>query len=307
LTTTSCADPAGTVGFFLCRAGQHLRAAAIESPRHEARLLLSHALACRQEDLLRDPRAAVPPAAAQAFADLLRRRLDHEPVAHLLGFAEFWSLRFAVSPATLIPRADSEALVEAALEAFPDRAAPLRILDLGTGTGCLLLAVLGEYPAATGLGLDRIAGAAALARDNARALGLADRTRFAVADWATPLAGRFDLVLSNPPYIESTAIPGLMPDVARHEPASALDGGDDGLEAYRALAAALPALLAPGGRAILELGQGQRPAVEALARAAGLAPLGCRADLGGIDRALILGGGPNPLPKKQFGSEAPRD
>ena len=307
MTTSTCAEPAGTIGFFLCRAGQHLRAAAIESPRQEARILLAHALACRQEDLLRDPRAAVPPAAAQAFADLLRRRLDHAPVAYLLGHAEFWSLRLAVSPATLIPRADSEALVEAALEAFPDCAAPLRILDLGTGTGCLLLAVLSEYPAATGLGVDRIAGAAALARDNARSLGLADRARFLAADWAAPLAGRFDLVLSNPPYIESGSIPGLMPDVARHEPASALDGGGDGLEAYRALAAALPALLAPGGRAILELGQGQRAAVEALARAAGLTPLGCRADLGGIDRALVLGGSRIPAPKKQFGSGAPRD
>ena len=289
MTTPICADPAGTVGFFLCRAGQHLRAAAIESPRHEARLLLAQALACRQEDLLRDPRAAVPPAAAQHFAELLRRRLDYAPVAHLLGEAEFWSLRFAVSPATLIPRADSEALIEAAIEAFPDAGAVLRILDLGTGTGCLLLAALGEFPAAQGLGLDRIPAAAALARANARRLGLDGRAAFAAADWAAPLAGaRFDLILANPPYIETAAIPGLMPDVARHEPASALEGGTDGLGAYRAIAAALPGLLAPGGRAILELGQGQRPAVEALARIAGLTPLGCRADLGGTDRALIL-------------------
>ncbi|WP_408903724.1 peptide chain release factor N(5)-glutamine methyltransferase [Paeniroseomonas aquatica] len=272
-----------------------MRAAAIESPRQEARILLAHALACRQEDLLRDPRAAVPPDAARDFAALLRRRLGHEPVAHLLGEAEFWSLRLAVSPATLIPRADSEALIEAAIEAFPEPGAVRRILDLGTGTGCLLLAALREFPAATGLGLDRIPAAAALARENARRLGLAGRCAFAAADWAAPLAGaRFDLVLANPPYIESAAIPGLMPEVARHEPASALDGGADGLGAYRLIAAALPGLLAPGGRAILELGQGQRPVVEALARAAGLAPLGCRADLGGIDRALLLGAAAAP-------------
>ena len=284
----ACADPAGTVGFFLCRAGQHLRAAAFETPRLEARLLLAHAMACRQEDLLRDPRAAVPPGAAGRFADLLRRRLDHAPVAHLLGIQEFWSLPFAVSAATLIPRADSETLIEAAIEAFPDRAAVRRILDLGTGTGCLLLAALTEFPAATGLGLDRVPAAAALARDNAVRLGLAGRARFAVADWAAPLSGRFDLVLSNPPYIESATIPGLMPEVARHEPASALDGGADGLDAYRAICAALPALLAPGGRAVLELGQGQQPAVAAIASQFGLCAQGCRADLGGVARALVM-------------------
>jgi release factor glutamine methyltransferase len=292
---TTCADSAGSVGFFLCRAGQHLRAAAIEAPRLEARLLLAHAMECRQEDLLRDPRAAVLPAAATRFDDLLRRRLDHAPVAHLLGAQEFWSLPFAVSPATLIPRADSETLIEAALEAFDQhpqgRAAVHRVLDLGTGTGCLLLAALSEFPAATGLGLDRVPAAAALARDNAARLGLAGRAAFAVADWAAPIAGRYDLILSNPPYIESAIIPGLMPEVARHEPASALDGGADGLDAYRAIVAALPRLLAPGGRAVLELGQGQQAAVEAIAAAQGLRGLGCRADLGGVPRALVLGAG----------------
>jgi release factor glutamine methyltransferase len=283
------ADPAGTVGFFLCRAGQHLRAAAIETPRLEARLLLAHAMDCRQEALLRDPRAPVPPEAASRFGALLRRRLGHEPMALLLGAQEFWSLRFAVSPATLIPRADSEALIEAALEGFPDRAAVRRVLDLGTGTGCLLLAALSEFPRATGLGIDRVPAAAALARENARRLGLADRAGFLAGDWAAPIGARFDLVLCNPPYIETRSIPGLMPEVARHEPASALDGGADGLAAYRRVMAALPGLLAPGGQAVLELGQGQRAAVEALARAAGLATLGCRADLNGVERALRIG------------------
>ena len=166
------------------------------------------------------------------------------------------------------------------------------MLDLGIGTGCLLLAALSEFPAATGLGVDRVPAAAALARENAARLGLAGRAGFLVADWAAPLAAgaRFDLVLSNPPYIESGDLPGLMPEVARHEPASALDGGADGLAAYRAIARALPGLLArPGGRAVLELGQGQRGAVEAILRRAGLEPLGCRADLGGVERALIIG------------------
>ncbi|GGC59303.1 release factor glutamine methyltransferase [Siccirubricoccus deserti] len=287
--TRACADPAGTVGFFLCRAGQHLRAAAIETPRLEARLLLAHAMGCRQEALLRDPRAAVPAEAAARFGDLLRRRLAREPVALLLGTQEFWSLPFAVSPATLIPRADSESLIEAALEAFPDRAAVRRVLDLGTGTGCLLLAALSEFPGATGIGIDRVPAAAALARENARRLGLADRAAFLASDWAGSIKARFDLVLCNPPYIETYDIAGLMPEVARYEPVSALDGGADGLAAYRHVVAALPELLAPGGQAVLELGQGQRAAVEVLARAVGLEPRGHRADLGGVERALRIG------------------
>jgi release factor glutamine methyltransferase len=288
---SNCAEPAGTVGFLLCRGGQLLRAAAIDGPRMEARLLLSHVLDCRAEDLLRDPRARVPQDQARRFAGLVQRRVQHEPMAFLLGWQEFWSLRFAVSPATLIPRADSEALVEAALAAFTKRQAPLRVLDLGTGTGCLLLAVLSEFPHATGVGVDRSAAAVALAAENARALGLAGRAAFLVADWAAPLAGLFDLVLSNPPYIEAAAIPGLMPEVARHEPASALDGGADGLAAYRAILADVPRLLAPGGTAVLELGAGQALAVGALARQAGLVSLGTRPDLGGIDRALVLSAG----------------
>lgn len=291
----SCPDPQGTVGFFLCQGGQRLRGAAIDSPRMEARLLLAHAMGCRAEDLLRDPRAAVPAAAARAFAGMLARRLDHAPIAHLTGRRGFWSFDLAVSPVTLIPRPDTEALVEATLEACADRGAPRRVLDLGTGTGALLLAALVEFPGATGLGIDRAPAAAALARENARRLGLADRAAFLAGDWSAALApeARFDLVLSNPPYIESAAIPGLMPEVARHEPALALDGGADGLAAYRVILRALPGLLAPGGRAVLELGQGQRGAVEALARGEGLVPLSCRADLGGIDRALVVGA-PDP-------------
>ena len=281
-------EPGETVGAFLCQAGQVLRAAAIESPRLEARLLLAHALGTTQEALLREPGAAVPEAAAARFHAALAARLEATPVAHILGQQGFWTLDLAVSPATLIPRADSEALVDAALEAFPDPGAPLRVLDLGTGTGCLLLAVLAERPRAFGVGVDLVPAAAALAAANAVRNGLADRAAFLAGDWANALSGRFDLVLSNPPYIESEAIPGLMPEVSRHEPASALDGGPDGLDAYRRLVDLLPGLLNPGGAAVLELGIGQLPAVETLARAAGLAPGGCRRDLGGIERALVL-------------------
>jgi release factor glutamine methyltransferase len=283
-----CADPAGTIGFFLCQAGQRLRGAAIEAPRLEARRLLAHVLNTSEEALLRDPRAPVPADQAQQFAALLARRIAHEPFAYLTGRVGFWTLDLEVSPATLIPRADSESLVEAALEACPNKDAALHVLDLGTGTGALLLAVLSELPAASGVGVDLKPEAAALAARNAARLGLAGRARFLAGDWAAALAGRFDLVLCNPPYIESAAIPTLMPEVARHEPASALDGGADGLSAYRRIIADLPRLLAPHGVAVLELGAGQQAAVEALAKAAGLTPEACRADLGGIPRALVL-------------------
>ncbi|MDO9499204.1 peptide chain release factor N(5)-glutamine methyltransferase [Falsiroseomonas sp.] len=293
-------EPGESVGAFLCQAGQVLRAAAIESPRLEARLLLGHAMGATPEQLLRDSRAKVPPEAVARFGAALAARLAHVPMAYILGRQGFWTLDLAVSPATLIPRPDSESLVEAALEALPDAAAPLRVLDLGTGTGCLLLAVLSERPHAFGIGVDRDPAAAALAARNARENGLAGRAAFLAGDWDAALSGRFDLVLSNPPYIESAAIPGLMPEVARHEPALALDGGADGLLAYRALANALPRLLVPGGIAVLELGQGQRGMVESLALDAGLGLLGCRKDLGGVERALILA-------KKPFVGPAVRD
>jgi release factor glutamine methyltransferase len=162
------------------------------------------------------------------------------------------------------------------------------ILDLGTGTGCLLLAALVEFPAAFGVGVDLLPEAAALATRNARATGLAARCAMLCADWAAPLAGRFDVVLANPPYIESKTIAGLMPEVARHEPRSALDGGVDGLDAYRALLACLPGLLAPGGVAVLELGAGQSAPVAALAGDAGFRPPALHLDLGGIARAAVL-------------------
>jgi release factor glutamine methyltransferase len=281
-------EPGASIGAFLCQAGQLFRGAAIPNPRGEARLLLGHALGVTPEALLRDPRAAVPPEAAARFAAAVKARLGGAPMAHLLGHQGFWTLDLAVSPATLIPRADSETLVEAALEACPEADGPLRVLDLGTGTGCLLLAVLAERPRAFGVGVDLRPEAAALAAANARANGLDRRAAFLAGNWGAALSGGFELILSNPPYIESAAIAGLMPEVARHEPRLALDGGADGLDAYRAVMATLPALLVPGGATVLELGRGQRGAVEALALGAGLVPAGCRPDLGGIDRALLL-------------------
>lgn len=258
-----------------------LAASGIEAASFEARLLLAEAMALSQADLLREPERVIDPA---RFRSMLERRAAREPLAYVVGWQEFWSLRLAVSPATLIPRADSETLIEAALAARP--AGVTRILDLGTGTGCLLLAAITEYPAAFGVGVDRGAAAAALAAANARALGLADRASMVCGDWAEAVAARFDLVLSNPPYIAWAEIAGLMPEVSQFEPGAALDGGPDGLEAYRAICSALPRLLRPGGIAVLELGAGQREAVAALA--GGIGQVSWRCDLAGIERALVI-------------------
>lgn len=262
-----------------------LAAAGIDQPRREARLLLSHATGLDPASLLRDMAACHDVPGLDA---LIARRAGREPLALITGHQPFWTLDLAVGPATLIPRADSEALVEAALAAFPNRAAVRRVLDLGTGTGCLLLAGLSEFPLAWGVGVDRVPGAAALARRNAAANGLASRCGLVCGDWAAPLAGRFDLVFGNPPYIATPELAGLMPEVARFEPASALDGGPDGLDAYRAILPALPGLLAPGGAAVLELGEGQGDRVAALAVAGGLLVGGLHGDLAGIGRALTL-------------------
>ena len=271
---------ATTVDRALRHGAATLRDAGIDSPAREARLLLSHALAQPAEALLRTPSACIDPS---RFEALLVRRAAHEPMALILGRQGFWSMEFLVSPATLIPRPDSEAIVEAALALPP----PKQVLDLGTGTGCLLLSVLHERPDAFGVGVDLAPGAARLARTNAENLGLGSRAAFLCGDWAASLNGRFDLVVSNPPYIEASTIQTLMPEVWRYEPRRALDGGADGLDAYREILLALPALLATDGGAVLELGIGQGPDVAALARSVGFTTR-FHPDLAGIDRAIVL-------------------
>ena len=290
-----------SVEFALDGAARALAAAGVENPRLEARLLLAHALGIEQEALLRDRKARVD---ASGLGALLSRRLRREPLAFLLGRREFWGLTLASSPETLVPRPDSETLIAAALAARPDRPAVRSVLDLGTGTGCLLLAALTEFAAAFGVGIDIRPAAVALARRNAGMLGLQNRCAFAAGDWAGGVAGRFDLILCNPPYIRSGAIAMLAPEIAIHEPRSALDGGADGLSAYRRLIPDLARLLAPAGAAALELGEGQADAVVALGRAAGLDPVALHADLGGIVRVVVFR--PAAAPKKHLadGQEA---
>lgn len=255
-----------------------------DNPRREARLLLAHALRLTQNDLIRDPGRTIDPTGYRA---LLVRREAHEPIAHLTGQREFWSLTFQVSPATLIPRPDSETLIEAALDAFTGHKPPERILDLGTGTGCLLLALLGEFPQAFGIGIDINPAAAALAQTNARALGLRHRAAFLAGNWIDPLSGGYDLIVSNPPYIAAGDIPELMPEVAAHEPWAALDGGTDGFDAYRTIIPALERHLSPGGVAVLELGIHQSDMLLSMAAEAGLTA-SLRLDLGQIPRAIVL-------------------
>jgi release factor glutamine methyltransferase len=259
-----------------------LAAAGIEQPRREARLLLAAALGTDAGGLL-----ATDEIDESTFAPLLARRLAREPMAYITGRREFWGLTFATSPATLIPRPDSETLIEAALAAWPDRGRVKRILDLGTGTGCLLLAALHEYGQAVGVGVDKSPAAAALAAKNAASLGLGPRAAFLAGDWASALAGQFDIIFSNPPYIPAAEISGLMPEVAAYEPHAALDGGADGLDAYRAILAVLPPLLAEDGLAVLDLGAGQARSVCGMAARAGLHHQ-TRDDLGGHARALLL-------------------
>jgi release factor glutamine methyltransferase len=232
-----------------------------------------------------------PAAVAQRLRELTARRVLREPMAYILGEREFWGLPFKVSPAVLVPRPDSETLIEAALALMPDRQRPWRILDLGLGSGCLLLTLLREYPAASGVGMELSEEALAVAQANAEALGVGGRARLIAGDWRQPdwqqgLGGPFDLLVSNPPYIEAGAIERLMPEVARFEPKLALDGGPDGLVAYRTIATAAPALVAPGGRVLVEAGEGQATEISKIFASAGLAMEVRWKDLAGIDRVV---------------------
>jgi release factor glutamine methyltransferase len=272
---------------------QALRAAGIDTPQLDARVLAGHALGIGRARLVADGERPLDSREIDALDALAARRIAHEPVARIVGAREFWSLSLAVSPAVLVPRPDTETVVELALDAVTasgGRQRPLRLLDIGTGSGALLLALLTELPAATGIGTDISEAALAVARDNAARLALDARCTFVACDIAQAVDGPFDLVVSNPPYITSAEIATLAPEVRDHDPRLALDGGPDGLAAYRTIAADAGRLLAPGGMLVAELGAGQEDAITRLFTQVGLAvPAPARKDLGGIARALLAG------------------
>ena len=280
------------VGTVLAAAVGRLEAAGIEAPRLDARLLLGAACGASLEALAAEPERPLSEDERARCEALLLRRLAREPLARILGAREFWSLPFRLVPEALVPRPESETLVEAALELVEGDGQGSSVLDLGTGSGCLLLAFLSARREAEGIGVDLSAAAVRLARENAFALGLSARARFLVGDWDAALAGQFALVLANPPYVPDGEIASLMPEVARFEPHLALAGGGDGLARYRELAPALGRCLAPGGHALIELGQGQGDAVRAIMAAAGLHSVGRRLDLAGNERCLIISPAP---------------
>ena len=249
-----------------------------DTPRLDAELLMAHAMGISREAMLMGD-AGLP----ADFEALVTRRLMNEPVAYITGARDFWTLTVRVTPDVLIPRPDSETLIEAAVDRFGP-AGPRTVLDLGTGSGALLLAALSQWPAATGLGIDVSAAAVVVATDNAVSLGMADRAEFRIGEWADGIDEGYDLILCNPPYVEDGVM--LARQVVDYEPASALFAGPDGLDDYRRIAPQLPQVLRAGGIACIEIGSEQRDAVTALLTERGF-DVTCRRDLAGNDRCLV--------------------
>jgi release factor glutamine methyltransferase len=272
-----------------------LRHGGIETPELDARLLVCHAASLTHEAYIAGARDELAPATRARLDAAIERRLKHEPVARITGSREFYGRDFLLDPHALDPRPDTETLIEAALAHLERRGLrdrPLRLLDLGTGTGCILVTLLAELPRAQGIGTDKSGAALALAEANARRHGVASRASFLVADWLDAVTGKFDLVLSNPPYLASSEIAGLAADVAAYDPILALDGGPDGLDAYRRIAARAGEVLAQGGRLLVEIGATQADSVAGILRGAGLkvdAEQGIRPDLGGRPRSVVAG------------------
>lgn len=268
---------------------EKFRLAGINSADADARLLITRALGIDRAALIANGERALGVDEIKVIDALAGRRLKREPVARIFGLKEFWSLSLHISPAVLVPRPETETVVEAALDFIVRgglRMESLRVLDIGTGSGALLLALLSELPNAYGTGTDISTPALGVARVNAERHALASRCTFVTCDIAAGLPGPFDLIVSNPPYVAHDDIATLAPEVRDHDPVLALDGGSDGLNGYRAIAKDARRLLAPGGRLIVELGAGQEPAVQALFTNAGLTVSAARNDLAGIPRAL---------------------
>jgi release factor glutamine methyltransferase len=268
---------------------ERLAQAGIDTARLDARLLVAKVLGVSPDRVALAPDMAISPEQAGRLEHLAARRLAREPMSHILGRRGFWTLNLKVTADTLDPRGDTETLVEAVLKRLPDRAAPLKVVDFGTGTGAILLALLSELPNATGVAVDKSPAALEVARENSIAHGLSVRTRFLLSDWGRDLDERFDVIVSNPPYIPDQDIDGLEPEVARYEPRLALAGGADGLDCYRQLVPHMARLLNPDGIAAVEVGKGQAEAVAALFRQYGITVLALEQDLAGVQRCVVGG------------------
>ncbi len=288
-----------------------LRAAGAETPELDARLLVCHAAGLTHEAFVARAGEALPPETAARVRAVVARRAAGEPVSRITGTREFYGRSFAIDENVLDPRPETEILIEAALDRIDrgaGRTAPLRIVDLGTGSGCILITLLAELPNARGLGTDISADALRAAEANAARLGVAERASFVLSDWLEAVSGQFDLIACNPPYIASGEIDGLAPEVARHDPRGALDGGEDGLDAYRRIGNGAAAVLAPGGCILLEIGAAQAEAVAGLLGESGLlgGKIGLRRDLAGRPRVVVAGcegGVDRPEPgKKELGN-----
>lgn len=288
MSTLEALAPPATVAAALRWARSRLEGSGIEGAALDARVLLAAVLDAEAGGLAAIPGRALDGREANRFCRLIEGRAARRPVSRLLGRRGFWDLELVIDDAVLDPRPETETLVETVLGRVGRAPAPLRLLDLGTGSGCLLLALLSVLPRAWGVGVDSSRAALACAAENARRLGLADRARFVAADWGRSLCGRFDVIVANPPYVALAEFDRLAPEVRLHEPRLALAGGADGLACYRALTPDLARLLGPGAIAALECGAGQAAAVAGIVSAAGARVVETRPDLAGVPRCLLV-------------------
>lgn len=277
----------GTIGAAARALAQRFAAAGIDTARLDARLLVAEVAGIAPDRVALAPDTPLTPEQAARLEHLAVRRERREPISHILGRRGFWTLELKVTADTLDPRGDTETLVEAVLARVADRSAPLRVVDFGTGTGAILLALLSELPNASGVAVDKSSAALAVARENAESNGLAGRVDLVQSDWAAAVEGSADVVVSNPPYIPDSDIDRLEPEVATYEPRLALAGGPDGLECYRVLVPQMAALAVPGGVVAVEVGAGQARDVAALFRQAGLTVVALPRDLAGVERCVV--------------------